>query len=540
MGAWFSNRPKVACHAEAASDGASKGGITCVTWNVAAINNNPFEYWVTHDNAAYLRLMEDVQAYIDKPTEDQDVPVSAVFPDSLFDELAEAMKAEGWPGIDETRKLWEDDFSKRPIISKFLKDKQIGAKRLASMPDRLTNTIALFSGESACRPTVVSNYPAPLPDIATWWTAWKAFMFSDMLEVPAKGGGSKQVRPCTLLSPIPRSKYPAISEEEEAISIPLQALCCAIFDAILVHMLNKVAPDAWQDVKTALCGALSTNKVALTLRILEQQYAEADVIFLQECAAAFTDALAKSPTISTKFHVLVPSELDTKRDQNSLVLASRQTFLGDSVEELTADISKRLAEAGSAALAAGDLYAAVVRPADGAGVPFLLASFHGDTDGLMTVPVIDALCASRAARGDPRLRLIFGLDANAYSKGVDGKKLGAREFTDACVKRGLGECWSGRTAESPLDCCTTFNARTYLQPQLNKAVSRKAAGADPNTDRNPKDYIVFDATQLAPHGPPERDNTGVRGAFDPDAPFPTLHFPSDHAALLSVLKPADA
>merc|ERR1712079_991896 len=57
------------------------------------------------------------------------------------------------------------------------------------------------------------------------------------------------------------------------------------------------------------------------------------------------------------------------------------------------------------------------------------------------------------------------------------------------------------------------------------------------TDRNPKDYIVFDAKQLAPVSPPERDNTGVRGSFDPTAPFPTLRFPSDHAALLSVLRP---
>ena len=23
------------------------------TWNIAAINNNPFEYWITHDDADY-------------------------------------------------------------------------------------------------------------------------------------------------------------------------------------------------------------------------------------------------------------------------------------------------------------------------------------------------------------------------------------------------------------------------------------------------------------------------------------------------------
>ena len=35
-----------------------------------------------------------------------------------------------------------------------------------------------------------------------------------------------------------------------------------------------------------------------------------------------------------------------------------------------------------------------------------------------------------------------------------------------------------------------------MQPQLNKAVSRAAAATDPSTDKNPKDYIVFDGAQL--------------------------------------------
>ena len=37
------------------------------TWNIAAINNNPFEYWITHDDADYNALMEGVQSFIDEP-----------------------------------------------------------------------------------------------------------------------------------------------------------------------------------------------------------------------------------------------------------------------------------------------------------------------------------------------------------------------------------------------------------------------------------------------------------------------------------------
>ena len=52
--------------------------LRVATWNIAAINNNPFEYWITHDDADYNALMEGVQSFIDQPGE-RDVPVSQVF-----------------------------------------------------------------------------------------------------------------------------------------------------------------------------------------------------------------------------------------------------------------------------------------------------------------------------------------------------------------------------------------------------------------------------------------------------------------------------
>eukprot|EP00930_Biecheleria_cincta_P087271 TRINITY_DN7651_c0_g2_i1.p1 TRINITY_DN7651_c0_g2~~TRINITY_DN7651_c0_g2_i1.p1 ORF type:complete len:533 (+),score=100.69 TRINITY_DN7651_c0_g2_i1:47-1600(+) len=510
---------------------AAKGSLTCVTWNVAAINNNPFEYWVTHDDAAYLKLMEDVQQFIDRTTPNQDVMVGAIFPDDLFEELAAAMTQEGWTGVEETRQLWKTGFSKRSIIGGFLKDKEIGAKRLASMPDRLTNSIDLAStgARTACRPSVISNFAEHLPGIREWWAAWKNFMFGQELQVAGKEG-PKQIRPCQLLAVIPRSKYPALTEEEERISIPLQVLSLAIFDAILVHMLNIVAPSTWGPIKAALCQALCSSKASLTLRILEEQYSQADVIFLQEVSASMIDAMGKSPTLSGKFHILVPAGLDRKRDQNSMVLASRELFSADGVQEVTSQIAETVSRAQGAKLAAGDLCALVVSTVKNPSARVLLASFHGDTDGLLTPPVIDALLAHR---GD--FRVLFGIDANAHSKGVAGKKLGAADFRQHCVNKGLEDCWSGRAAEAPNECFTTYNARTFLQPQLNKAVSREAAGTDPSTDRNPKDYILFDPKEFKVEGLPERDNTGRRGIFH-DQPFPTLQFPSDHAAVLSRLQ----
>eukprot|EP00965_Chrysotila_dentata_P205927 6183241-Pleurochrysis_carterae.AAC.3 len=51
------------------------------------------------------------------------------------------MEKEGWPGVAETESMWKDDLSQRRIVSGFMKDKTIGDKRLASMPDRVTNAI---------------------------------------------------------------------------------------------------------------------------------------------------------------------------------------------------------------------------------------------------------------------------------------------------------------------------------------------------------------------------------------------------------------
>ena len=43
--------------------------VRAVTWNIAAINNNPFEYWITHEDADYNKLMVDVQDFISAPGE---------------------------------------------------------------------------------------------------------------------------------------------------------------------------------------------------------------------------------------------------------------------------------------------------------------------------------------------------------------------------------------------------------------------------------------------------------------------------------------
>ena len=271
----------------------------------------------------YEQLMVAVGELIDAPGE-RDVPVRSVFTQPMFEKLKASMAAQGWAGIDAVEEVWESDLASRPIVSGFLKDKEIGAKRLASMPDRFTNTINTEDGRTVCRPTVINNYDVPMPDGDAWFAQWHAFFFEAPLLVkartpprrlkdthdisppsptqfrlcqdlqhtsetpdrcssrPSRAPRRRACRaPCSRRSSAPStaapstlwrtpralqsalqhsralwrtprgrtanettftaravSRYPALSEAEEAISLPLQLLCLAIFDAILAGPLD--------------------------------------------------------------------------------------------------------------------------------------------------------------------------------------------------------------------------------------------------------------------------------------------------------------
>ena len=299
--------------------------LRVVTWNVAAVNNNPFEYWVTHDDAAYNRLMDDVQRFISDPAE-RDVEVGSVFTHAMWLELREAMSAAGMGGLDGVEQVWKDDFSKRRIISGFLKDKGIGEKRLASMPDRVTNTINLADGTVANRPTVINCFAGAMGSTERWWREWKRFMFKERISLPS---GSSTFA-ADMLTKIKRSKYPALTAEEEAISIPLQTLAQAIFDAVLVHVVNSLSPGGkWQALQRQMCDSLNRRKDERVVSILAKTYSDASVIFLQESASVFVRKVEAHDELGGRYAVGKSSTFDGKRDQNSVLLLRRSFFRED-------------------------------------------------------------------------------------------------------------------------------------------------------------------------------------------------------------------
>lgn len=97
---------------------SAKRKLQIASWNIAAINNNPFEYWITYDeNENYEKIMSDIEAFLEQPGE-KDVPVSEVFTEEMFSELEKRMSGVGWESV---RSYYESDFMKRKIVSGFMK-----------------------------------------------------------------------------------------------------------------------------------------------------------------------------------------------------------------------------------------------------------------------------------------------------------------------------------------------------------------------------------------------------------------------------------
>jgi len=139
----------------------------------------------------------------------------------------------------------------------------------------------------------------------------------------------------------------------------------------------------------------------------------------------------------------------------------------------------------------------------------------------------------KAMKSDSTLknhRLVFGMDANTYEKAKPGKQQDVLDFAKDVVSHGMTSCWGD--VPNPKNY-TTYNARTYLQPQLNKAC--KSSEKREKGDVNPKDFIIFPKDDFKVIKT-WKDNTGKKTYIE-DMAFPTLEFPSDHGLLSTILEP---
>jgi len=372
------------------------------------------------------------------------------------------------------------------------------------MPDRVTNTIQLATGERKFRPTVINCFEEGLPSLDDWFKKWLRFFFDEEVDMDGKGARKTY----SLLQKIRKAKYPAVSDEEEAASIPLQLVLQGVFDAVLVNLMQKKGGPNWESLRSEICSSLNSRKKDLIKEILTKTYQDADVLCLQEAGNELVQLLRD--VYSESHDVIVPRSYSVKRAQNSIMLLRRSMF--SEVHEV---------EVAAEGWEDGDLLL-VKSKVNTPGAPEVsLASFHGDTNGLLTIPML-----TKVMKELPSSRLIFGMDANTHELQVSGKAY-VLDFEKTYKELGLQANW-GYKLDPKL--YTTFNARTYLQPQLNKAA--KSSELVKNGDQNPKDFVLF-SKHFQVMGK-TRDNTG-KGEYVEDVVFPTLDFPSDHAAITADL-----
>lgn len=209
--------------------------------------------------------------------------------------------------------------------------------------------------------------------------------------------------------------------------------------------------------------------------------------------------------------------MDTDRDQNSFILLKKGRF-SDMVDE-TKEVMSEFSADTQVPVVAGDLFVlSAVDRRDGQ--KYLFASFHGDTNGLATIPVLTAVHSFATSKRKAH-KLLFGMDANTYEK-PEKDQQGVTAFAEFYAAKNMNSCYGLKP--NPKNY-TTFCARTHLQPQLNKAASIHER--DVKGDRNPKDFIVFFDSDFKVVST-TKDNTGL-GTYTENMVFPTLTFPSDHA-----------
>lgn len=332
----------------------------------------------------------------------------------------------------------------------------------------------------------------------------------------------KLVRPCELLKPLSRRKYPALTEEEEQISVPLQCLCLAIFDAVLVHMVLTLSPDGhWHSIKRAIVDSTMSHTYPNHLKILRGPLADVDVICLQATTKPFREIVHN--VLRSKYHIVG----DQSSGDASIIMLSKDKFPDGCKEVLTNDVLDEL-EAG-VPVSPDSQELIVCSAEDSDGRPFILGSFQGASNGSTTKAIVKAF--SDAAEGLADHTMVFGLDANTSLKNCTGI-LGVIDFLKHCGELGLRTCFPDGSDIS--ECCTTRKARTYIQPQLNKAVRSDAKST--RGEANPRDHVLFQRAKFDVIKC-YRDNTGKREYIE-DQFCPTMHFPSDHGVVSVVLAPS--
>ena len=193
-------------------DEEQKGGdrLKVLSWNVAGINNNPWEYYVALEDERYNELMSAVEGYLTatgKAVKVQEVldRIDPEFLDKLSSLLGD--RCADFPAMMSSETV---SGHLAGSLCAFLESKHFGNTRLISWPDRLLNTIdgddatktdhysdrrqSIPSGPTLYRPTAINYFPGRFKDAADWFKIWLSFMDSTGMAILDQNRSNKYAK----------------------------------------------------------------------------------------------------------------------------------------------------------------------------------------------------------------------------------------------------------------------------------------------------------------------------------------------------------
>jgi len=177
---------------------------------------------------------------------------------------------------------------------------------------------------------VINCYSKEFNTLDEWFEQWLSYFFEETYDL---GSGPQLVH--TLLQKIKQAKYPAVTLEEESASIPLQIVLQGIFDAVLVNLMQSKGRDIWQKLRRDICMSLNSKKNDRIMEILKTTYSNADIVFLQEAGNKLVNLIKGE--LSGAYNVVMPTNYNTKRNQNSVILLRAEMFQNIEEVEVPAD-----------------------------------------------------------------------------------------------------------------------------------------------------------------------------------------------------------
>merc|ERR1712154_287065 len=142
-----------------------------------------------------------------------------------------------------------------------------------------------------------------------------------------------------------------------------------------------------------------------TAQIINTQYAQMDVLFLQEVRNNFADDDAMKELVD-RFDIIYPQKM-SKNNQTSVICLRKDTFAQNEVTDVSALYYKELEK--QKLIGQGDLICLAV-------ADYILISFHADSGGMASADLMSAIHRVQQSKEYRDKKLVIGMDAYAFGQ----------------------------------------------------------------------------------------------------------------------------